>query len=358
MELIKRLVLFALLWCIGTILAATQMPFYARWQSLNSMYYDALQEGKELSWDEAYRAEFGFKGKFYHGILFALDIETEQFFDEPQLRLKSIFIGHDTGKLFWQAGSYPRGYGFGFAMDEYPALEHGYNQYRYQSMRMNSLDMQLSIRDDMLLSTELGGNKHNQASALISFYHLPENTDYKCVLRQDLRTMDNHWRTPVSISSIDLSYLYSGFNFNLDAAVAILPKWEATVAHHEIFVMTELQHLSESYPAPALGLMYKKQNYAPYETQQYQLRLEQKLGRFTLVPLTNIHLIDGEDMWQHRLFAKYHLNKIIETESYIGMYYDYSYFGKDQGRHSFGLALDFKFDSGFQPQLLQTILPE
>jgi hypothetical protein len=345
-----------LLLLLSGICYAIDLPFYARWQSLNTMYYDTLQEGKELSWDEAYRAEFGIKGMVHENIALELATETEQFFDEPQLRLKTLRIGYDTGKLLWMAGTYERGYGAHFGLDRYPILEKGYEPYRYHPMRMNSLQAQISLNDELSLGTELGGNIHNQASALVSLNYssikslLPMSLvpQFRFCLSQDLRAMDNHWRTPVSITALNLTRHWSALTLNLDSAIALLPGWEATEAHHEIFVMTELISRPKSLPAPAIGAVYKKQNYAPFETQQYQIRLNQRLGDyFRLIPLTNLHIIDGEDLWQHRLLTKYYLANPEYYGSSIGIYYDFSYFGSEKGRHTFGLALDFEFQPNY-----------
>jgi len=348
----KSKLLFLLLLASG-ICSAVELPFYAKWQSLNTMYYDPLQSGKELSWDEAYRAEFGIRGKFYDDVFLAMETETEQFFDEPILRLKTLIIGYDTGKLFWQAGTYPRGYGAHFGLDRNPILERGSEPYRYQSMRMNSLQTQVSLNNELSLRAEVGGNKHNQASALLSLGYSSMRTLHpmslvpqtRVSLSQDFRAMDNHWRTPVSITALNFTRHFPSASLKLETALALLPKWEATEAHHELFVMTELMARPKVFPTPAIGAVYQKQNYAPYETQQYQLRLQQKLGDYiSLIPLTNLHIIDGESMWQHRLFTKYHLANPDFYGSSIGLYYDYSYFGSDQGRHTFGLALDFEFE--------------
>ena len=60
-------------------LNAAQLPFYAKWQSLHTMYYDTLQSGKELSWDERYRSEFGLKRLSVGKMDLSLELYTEQF---------------------------------------------------------------------------------------------------------------------------------------------------------------------------------------------------------------------------------------------------------------------------------------
>ncbi|MCK9334893.1 MAG: hypothetical protein M0Q99_06225 [Candidatus Cloacimonetes bacterium] len=337
-----------LLFLTFSLCGAINLPFYAKWQSLHSTYFDTLQDGKELSWDECYRAEFGIKRVIENEFSYSLAIETEQFFDEAQLRLKSFSIGYETGFLYWEANSRKHGYGSGSGMDKYPILERGYEPYRYQPMRLNSLELSIVLLEDYVLRANVGGNAHNQASALLTLMYLPwPDSKSSFVLTEDFRTMDNHWRTPVSITALDWNQYWPAFTLNLDTALALLPKWEDTEAHHEIFALAELKYKAKDLPDPIISAMYQKQNYAPREQQQYQLRLEQQLGSLTLCPITNLHIIDDQYMWQHRLFGKYRIARCSTNHSNIGAYYDYSYFGSEKGRHTFGLALDFVFEPNF-----------
>jgi len=334
----SKLVILLLL--LSSFCLATELPLYAKWQSLNSMYYDTLQSGKELSWDEAYRAEFGISRMAFRNMDFALAVETEQFFDEARLRLKSFRIGYQTDELYLQAGSTEHGYGFGYAMDQYPDLESGFAAYSYQPMRLNSLGIGHNFTPNLMLRLDLGGNKHNQASGLVTLAWSEEN-DF-LIFSQDFRVMDNHWRTPVSISAIELSQSWPKIALDGTFALSLLPEWEATEAHFDIYSQAELQVSPVQSSRVALGAVYKKQNYAARETQQVHLRFVQDFGRFSLIPLSNLHIIDSEKLWQHRLMAKYYF---AENPSNIGVYYDYSYFAAHQPRHTFGLALDFEFDA-------------
>ncbi|MCB5268051.1 MAG: hypothetical protein PHU99_06855 [Candidatus Cloacimonetes bacterium] len=345
-----------LLFLTFSLCGAINLPFYAKWQSLHSTYFDTLQDGKELSWDECYRAEFGFRVHPIDNVMMVLETETEQFFDEPHLSLKTLIIGYDFGKLSWEAGTSEWGYGAGFALDRNPILQRGYQPFRFQSMRMNSLGMTASLAKGLSLSARAGGNKHNQASALISLRYYPDSFPshksltplYKASLTQDFRAMDNHWRTPVSITALGFTRHFPAASFGLQTALALLPEWEATEAHHELFAISDLVIRLKGMPNPALGAVYKKQNYAPYETQQYQFRLEQGIGDYIrLIPQSNLHIIDGENMWQHRIFARYDLTSPNLRGSNIGLYYDYSHNASEQGRHTFGLALDFVFEPNF-----------
>lgn len=354
-----------LLLVLSAFCLASELPFYAQWQSLNSMYYDTLQSGKELSWDEAYRAEFGLKRIVLGKMDTCLELETEPFGDEAQVRLKTFLIGYDADALYLQAGTDKHGYGSGFAMDRYPTGERGFEPYRYQGMRLNSLGLYRNLSEEFSLHLNLGGNKHNQASGLLALHYLalqpvefeklstpsegrgsfrlptPAIKSY-IKFQQDLRVMDNHWRTPVSISAVDLKQRWPRVRLDACIALALLPKWEATRAHHELFYQAELQYAPPHLPQMAVGTMYQKQNYAPYEVQQYQFRLSQSFGQFKISPLSNLHDVDGNQLWQHRLMAQYRLKS---TPSTIGIYYDYSYFEAQNPRHSFGLALDFEFNA-------------
>lgn len=356
--------LLILLLLLSSICLATELPLYAKWQSLNSMYYDALQSGKELSWDEAYRAEFGLHHILSGKMDFCAQLETEQFWDEAQVRLKTFLMGYDAGALYLQAGTAKHGYGTGFAMDRYPTGERGFEPYRYQRMRLNALGLYRNLNKDFSLQLNLGGNKHNQASGMLTLQYLalqpveheevatPSGTgriqtptpiikSYVKV-QQDFRVMDNHWRTPVSISALDLKRQWHRLRLDACIALALLPKWEATSAHHELFYQAELQYAAAHLLQMAVGTVYQKQNYAPYEVQQYQLRLSKTFGQFRIIPLSNLHDVDGNQLWQHRLMAQYRLK---QSPSTIGIYYDYSYFASQKPRHTFGLALDFELNA-------------
>lgn len=106
------------------------------------MYYDSAQKGKQISWDEHYRGQFGLREMSHKGIVLDLTLETEQFFDESVIRLQTLRIG---GKIApsWAltAGSYLHGFGTDFDMDDQPSLVNGYQDFNYQQMRMNSLSI-------------------------------------------------------------------------------------------------------------------------------------------------------------------------------------------------------------------------
>lgn len=321
-------------------LNAAQIPFYAKWQSLHTMYYDTLQSGKELSWDESYRSEFGLKRLSVGKMDLSLELYTEQFFDEARVLLQSIRLGYESDDLYLQVGSATHGYGTAYAMNSYPLLENGFDPHPYQSMRLNSLGISGELTNDLFLRLDLGGNKHNQATGMITLAYLFDNGDFLS-LHEDLRVMDSHWRTPVSITGLEISRSLLRLDLDGTFALSLYPEWEATEAHADFFGQTEVQYQLHSRGRVAGGMMYLKQNYAPKEKQQYHLRYEHALGNYRIIPISNLHLIDQDKLWQHRLMAKYQLPL---NASSIGVYYDYSYYGKEKPRHTIGLALDFELD--------------
>jgi hypothetical protein len=322
-------------------LFADTLPFYAQWRSLNTMYYDGSQTGKELSWDELYHAEFGFRGLQHKAVQLDLALETEQFFDRSRIMLKTIEISGRINPL-WAiaAGSREHGFAKGFMMDEQPALMRGYQSYNFQQMRLNALRIShIPSSSSSMFSLEIGGNIHNQAVAMFSWHQWSESIELNA--SQELRTMDSHWRTPVAISGVDLSFASQVNKLRTVAALSLLPEVDSTVAHHELFTQAELEHSIFPTTNLALAAMLKMQDYAPRQTERYQVRLSQDLSEaISLSPIIELNIIDGSRFWWQRILINYQALPACD----VGIYYDYSHFQTTEGRHSVGLALAFGVD--------------
>ncbi|MDD3103984.1 MAG: hypothetical protein PHY24_07205 [Candidatus Cloacimonetes bacterium] len=326
--------------CLSIPVYAIDLPVYAKWQSLHSSYYDEAQTGKELSWDELYRAEFGIDSFRYKNTVFAMAVDTQQFFDESHLRLKSIHIGYVRDDWQFSANSREHGYGRGFGMDSHPILSRGFEQYHYQNMRLNSLELQYS-KNRWQGSLKLGGNVHNQASAMMSLATFqPE--DYRVEFFQEFRAMDNHWRTPVLISAINADYFPVPGKLWLynTIAVSVLPEYDSTQAHQELYLESEVSYQAGQSSSISAAARYQSKEYAPKKLQFYQIRYRQNWQDFALIPLSELTIVQGERLWQHRLLGRYYLDPIKS----IGLFYEYSHFDAQAPRHTVGLELDFAVD--------------
>lgn len=337
----KHRILTLVLTLFHAILAAQQLPLFAEWKSLNKMYYDSAQKGKQISWDEHYRAQFGLREMYHKGIVLDLTLETEQFFDESVIRLQTLRIGGKVAHAWvLTAGSYLHGFGSDFYMDDQPALVNGYKDFNYQQMRMNSLS--ISYLPDAFLSDitlDLGGNTHNQLTALVSAHHYSDVL--KMGISQEFRTFDNHWRSPVFISGLDLELTFHRFTMKTSSAVSVFPDYGSTMEHQEVFAQTELCWQLSSKTKLALGALRKDTHFAPKNTQRYQVRLEHDYGnKFSVKPLTEYNRINADGFWTHGMNLVYHALPLCD----LGVYYDYSHFDAKPGRHGMGISLVFGFD--------------
>lgn len=323
--------------CAG--LAATELPIYARWQARHFGYYDTLQSGKELSWDQLYQAEIGIEGHKWENWEFGFALQSEEFFDEAIVRLKSFDLEYklpDT-RFSLGAGTGLQGYGGQSALDSLPVLEKGYNPYRFQMMRMNALTMAFESSPASRWELKAGGNKHNQASLLLSFKRHAEGGYY--LFSCDARAMDNHWRTPVAIPALEYYESWNQISWGLSSALAVLPKWDATVQHNDFFALGELRYSSKILPEIGVAAAYQKQNYSPFEEQEYRLYLAHDAGHFRFTPIATLQEIDHERLWKYSFLSQY---KLLNSST-IGAYYEYSYFGKNKPRHTMGLAIDLEY---------------
>ncbi len=331
-----------LLWviCLVTSAPAIELPLYAKWQSLHTAYYDEEQSGKELSWDELYRAEFGINYVFYNDTLFDMAVDTEQFFDESHLRLKRIYIALLRGDWSYGAGSREHGFGRKPAMNSYPVFSRGFDPYQYQNMRLNSLELTYG-KERWQAAFNIGGNVHNQAIAMINI-HSSMQEEYRLGFHQEFRAMDNHWRTPIFISAFQADYLPKERKIRLDNifAVSLLPGFDATQAHHELFLQSEATYQLTENSRFSASARYQSREYAPKELQFYQIRATYKFPGFTLTPLTELSVIETDRLWQHRLLGRYYL----APKKSIGLFYEYSHFDAQNPRHTVGLELDFTVD--------------
>jgi len=325
---------------VSSLQAVVSLPFYARWQSLNNMYYDATQNGKELSWDELYRAEIGVKELRYDRMCLDMELNTEHFFDQSHIKLKNIIFSAEINPRWTvKAGSREFGYGTAFGMDNLPPLIYGYDTYNFQMMRMNSLGIHHHCGSSSILSLDLGGNTHNQASGLFAYHY--RKPSMNLVVSEEIRSMDNHWRTPVSISAISAQAKNTALEINSTCALSILPGWDSTKAHHELYLQAEAKHSIKEESSLHLGAAYTMREYAPYENSRYQIRLEHSItDKIDVLPICQLNVMDNEELWQYRLLGNYE----VLPQSIIGLYYEYSYFSDTKGRHSIGLALSFGLD--------------
>ncbi|MDY0298815.1 MAG: hypothetical protein RBQ66_03185 [Candidatus Cloacimonadaceae bacterium] len=339
---------FLLLALVSVVyLDAQALPFYANWQSSNTIYYDSAQVNKELSWNELYRAEFGLRNLVHKGFKLNLALSTEQFFDESHIKLHTMRI---EGKIspYWslEAGTYEHGFGGNFEMDNQPVLMRGYQHFNYQIMRMNSLAVSYNPEssNNIKIKLDLGGNTHNQSSGAINCTLTGKSYTFNA--SQEVRTMDNHWRTPVTITGIDIvKYGKKGY-VRANSALAILPQWDSTDAHHELFGQTEVLYQLSENMLLGIGACFTSKEYAPQRIQRYQLRIKQMLSqRIDLVPLSQISILDNNKIWQQRLILNY--NPLQRCN--IAIYYDYSHFEASEGRHTLGISLDFGLDLSSAP---------
>lgn len=341
MTMMHKWWLLFLMICICASGQAIELPLYAKWQSLHSSYYDEAQRGKELSWDELYRAEFGLDTVLYKNTIFKMAVDTEQFFDESHLRLKSIYLAVIQGDWRFAAGSKEHGFGGKSGIDSYPILSRGFETYHYQNMRLNSMELRYAM-NRWQGSLSIGGNVHNQACAMLHVSTCNQPEDCLFEFHQEIRAMDNHWRTPVWISALKADYSPPQGRLRLDNsfAISVLPKFGDTQAHHELYLQSELSYKATANSSLGAAARYQSREYAPKELQFYQVRAQHYFKDFVLIPLTELSVIQGERLWQHRLLGRYHL----APKRSIGLFYEYSHFDAQSPRHTLGLELDFLVD--------------
>ena len=227
-------------------------------------------------------------------------------------------------------------------MQQYPVLNKGYQNALYQNMRLNALSFQKAWGEKHQFGVDLGGNLHNQATVIIrQESRASKRAKHHYNLNLDLRAMDNHWRTPVAILGLTFDGEASGLSYDLQGALSLLPKWEATKSQEEYFGVAELGYQLYDFGKIALGAAYQKCGYAPFRQSEFQVRYEQDFGFLSLVPLVNLQDAAAGKLWHYRLLNNFKLKDLGD----FSLYYDYSFVGKEKGRHSLGLAVDFAFDA-------------
>lgn len=324
---------------LGSALAAADLPLYARWQSRHYVYYDTLQSGKELSWDELYRAEIGIEGAKWKDCELAFAVRSEEFFDEAILKLQSFSVQYFVPQscIWLGAGTKQHGYGTGSALDTMPVLARGYTPYRFQAMRFNGLALGVDSTSNTRWELKLGGNKHNQGSVLLSYnYHTEAIDKRQYSLSIDARAMDNHWRTPVCIPAFEYSDNWNSLYWNITAAMAYLPQWEETQQNEEYFALGDLRYITAGHTGLGIAMAHKRQSYAPIEDKEYRSYLVQDIGAFRIIPMATRQEVDSKSFDRYSILCQY---KILDSST-IGAYYEYSHFGKNKPRHSMGLAVD------------------
>jgi hypothetical protein len=331
----KLILLSSLLLCFCPLFASELNPFYVRWQSANRLYYDHEQSGKELSWDEKYRAEFGYQNLQYKELSSSLKLQTEQFFDSNIVRLDELDISYlkDDFRIF--AGTRRQGYGSNFLMDSYPTLKHGLKKLNFQEMRMNGLGLAYQ-HNEASYSLEIGGNIHNQALLLMNSRQdiLGNKVDFGL----DIRSMDSHWRTPVGIGSIKMlgDWPEDRASFKNEFALAIVPAFGDTPANQEYYAQSEASFRITRGNYAHIGASYIAQEYAPKISSILYVSYSSQFSNWVIHPQFE-HSISDED---RLLQARLNLDFLINPESHIGLYYEFSTLNEGSARHTIGFALD------------------
>lgn len=328
--LYRTLSLFVLIFSLSQMFSI-DIPLFIRFQYLQQARYNKHQENKELSWTQRNLMEFGVEDLSYGNLDVSMSFRSEEHFVDYSMKLHEISIRHNINSLSIGVSSSIQGYGSVLEADKKPILLYGMDPYKYQQCRLTGATIGYES-STLSPSFSIGGNNHNQAIAVFSVRKNINNLSM--LLSQDIRSFDNHWRTPSSTTAFDVNLKSDIIELASSSAITYLPEYKNTRKHNEYFNQNQVS----LHPQPNLSLImsnvYLKQGYDTFIKCKYNALIKYSIGDIHLIPLVDMSYVNNIDIMSYRIITEYDIN----STSSISTYYDYSYLKPQKSIHSFGIA--------------------
>jgi len=254
-----------------------------KWDSTNSIFYAPPQTEKQISWSEFYRTGIGLDSLSINDTYASFLIQNHADFITNQLKLHSFELGYKKGDWHISGATEPIGYGARSTLNLYHLVSPDMNDFPYQATRFNGIKL-IDNSPTGSIGLAVGGSVHNQAMGLAQYAYLGGQPLYTVILKQEVRGQDNHWRSPVSISSLRFSYQKYLLRLNAETAYSYFVAMNKTAAHGSVYALGEVDFdVHNNLGIYALAEIKQVEPSSDY-VQRYQCAASTALGHIILSP--------------------------------------------------------------------------
>ena len=327
---ITRKLLVILLMYVCVNLTAVDVPFILSWKSINSGAYCANQAKKHLHWNEFYQIGFGVDSLAYKDLYATLELRSRANFFNNNVEIYKCNFAYDNDNWQIMAGSIPWGYGLPNELYSFAIVAADQDQFSYQATRFNRVRLGRYFTNQ-LLTFDIGGNNHNQSIEVLTYQLMKPFVSLQ--ISEEIRAQDDHWKTPVSISSVNSQIQKGNIALNAQIAVSYLPKYENTEQH-----TTSYGLLAANYQLDALTELFLSAEYLVVEPslndeQRYHIGISHQIDIFSLNPFYYLDYYDNSAFHRAGLSIDY----LFYKNQRVGVVYYLEGSKIKKAKHNFGI---------------------
>ncbi len=137
-----------------------------------------------------------------------------------------------TGKL--QPVQFLGGYGLPNKLYSFAPVSADEDQYSYQATRLNRVYLGYNFAENKI-AIDVGGDNHNQVTGKLTYQR--QNPFGYFQATEEIRAQDNHWQTPVSISSVNTQRQKGDLVLEGQLAFSYLPNYDVTEKHTTTYAL-------------------------------------------------------------------------------------------------------------------------
>ncbi len=327
-----------LLWVMGLAYCA-DIPLELNWDSANSFYYAPPQTNKSVSWSEFYRAEIALDSLYINDVYASFLIQNHADFLDNQLKLHSFELGYTKGTWQISGATEPIGYGAKSTLNPNHLISPDMDDFPYQATRFNRIKLSKSYRQSSI-SLALGGSVHNQAIGYAQWTYFGIKPAFTVSLKQEARGQDNHWRSPVSISSLNVSFQNELLRMNVESAYSYFFEMNKTHGHESVYALGEVDiSVFDNYNIFALAEL-KQLEPGSESIQRYQGAVSTSFGQMVFSPGVLYNVLENTAYAKGYLSADYMINHSMR----VGLIYGYEGSKIRSGKHSLSLQSSLTYD--------------
>ncbi len=327
---IAKMLVVTLLVCCYVTLSAADVPFVLSWKSINSGAYCPNQAKKHLHWNEFYQIGFGVDSLAYKDLYATLELRSRANFYYNNVEIYNCDFVYNKSNWQIMAGSLPWGYGLPNALYTYALVAADQDQFSYQATRLNRVSLGHYFSNH-LLSLAIGGNNHNQSIEVLTYQVIKPFGSLS--ISEEIRAQDNHWKTPVSISSINSQIDKGNIALNAQIAVSYLPKYENTEQHTTSYGLLAVNYKPNDLTELFLSTEYIEVEPSLNDEQRYHIGISRKIDDFFLNPFYYLDYYDNSSF--HR--AGLSLDYLFHKNQRVGLVYYLEGSKINKAKHNFAI---------------------
>ena len=327
--------LFFLLFACWAMINALEVPLFLRWKSINTGAYCPHQTGKEIHWNEFYQIGIGIDSLASKDLFATMELRSRANFIENYVELYRFDLSWAKSNCQISAGSIPWGYGLPNKLYSFSPVSADQDQYRYQATRLNRVRLGFGFAEN-LMAIDIGGDNHNQVIGIFTWQRQFPFGYLKAA--EEIRSQDNHWQTPVSISSLNTQIQKRDLVLEGQLAFSYLPNYNVTENHTTTYAL-----VAGKYKIDDLTALFGSAEYLELEPtlmsyQQYRIALSRKISFFSLNPFYYLDYYDKSTFQRIGLSWDWHY---CQTQR-IGLIYYMEGSKLHKAKHNLGIQANLE----------------